>query len=193
MLTGGYQNGLWIQDAKGYSIRSGYHWLQGMHPPVQWYRDVWGGWILPKHSMVGWLIKLEALNTREKLFNLGICDSALCVLCEETTESHAHLFTACKFSTQILGELEKWLQLQLYGTHGRYSKMQHKVCSMAWLAFCYVIWTERNNNRIGLQVKRPALVLKYLIQIIRGRIQNLLPPMVNSTDAQWLLNLDIKC
>ncbi|XP_074278291.1 uncharacterized protein LOC141601881 [Silene latifolia] len=192
-LSGGYQNGLWIHDAKGYSIRSGYDWLQGMHPPVQWYKDVWGGWIVPKHSMVGWLIKLEALNTREKLYRHGISDSDMCVLCEEDTESHAHLFTSCQFSTQILRELENWLHLQVQGPHGNYSKMQRKVCSMAWLAYCYVIWTERNNNRIELQVKRPSLVLKHLIQVIRGRIQNLLPPRVKSTDAQWLISLDIKC
>ncbi|XP_074300545.1 uncharacterized protein LOC141631824 [Silene latifolia] len=142
--------------------------------------------------MVRWLIKLEARNTREKQYRLGISDSDLCVLCEEDTESHAHLFTACKFSLKILRELEKWLQLQVHVPHGNYSKMQHKVCSMAWLPYCYVIWTERNNSRIELQVKRHALVLKHLIQAIRGRIQNLLPTRVNSTDAQWLLSLDIK-
>ncbi|XP_074298804.1 uncharacterized protein LOC141629746 [Silene latifolia] len=183
MLAGGFKNGLWTAYAKGYSIKSGYHWLQGMHPPVKWYRDVWGGWIVPKHSMVGWLIKLEALNTREKLFRMGICDTDLCVLCEATTESHAHLFAECKFGTQIMVELEKWLHMRLSGSHVRYSKLQRRVCSRARLSFCYVIWTERNSNRIELQVKRPALVLRYLKQLIRGRIQSLMPQKVAYNDA----------
>ncbi|XP_074266945.1 uncharacterized protein LOC141590239 [Silene latifolia] len=143
--------------------------------------------------MVGWLIKLEALNTREKLYKHRISDSDLCILCEEETESHAHLFTSCQFSKQILSELENWLHLQVHGSRGNYYKMQRKVCYMAWLAYCYVIWTERNNSRVELQVKRPSLVLQHLIQIVRGRIQSLLPSRINSTDAQWLSSIDIKC
>ncbi|XP_074290439.1 uncharacterized protein LOC141617156 [Silene latifolia] len=48
----------------------------------------------------GWLIKLEALNTREKLFRIGISDTDSCVLCDDDKESHKHLFTECAFSCQ---------------------------------------------------------------------------------------------
>ncbi|XP_074315297.1 uncharacterized protein LOC141651485 [Silene latifolia] len=63
-LASGFQGNSWIASAGDYSIRAGYHWLQGVHPPVQWYHDLWDSWILPKHAFVGWLIHRQALNTR---------------------------------------------------------------------------------------------------------------------------------
>ncbi|XP_074277824.1 uncharacterized protein LOC141601436 [Silene latifolia] len=55
-LASGFQGNSRIASAGDYFIRAGYHWLQGGHPPVQWYHDLWDSWILPKHAFVGWLI-----------------------------------------------------------------------------------------------------------------------------------------
>ncbi|XP_074305175.1 uncharacterized protein LOC141640185 [Silene latifolia] len=93
-------------------ISSGYvnnHW--GGHPSVGWYKDVWDDWCVPKHSIICWLIKQEALNTREKLFRLQISDSNRCVICEDGIETHEHLFSRCKYSEQIKEQLESWLQI----------------------------------------------------------------------------------
>ncbi|XP_074299013.1 uncharacterized protein LOC141630018 [Silene latifolia] len=75
LISSGYVNNHWIHDPKGYNIKSGYGLLQGGHPSVGWYKDVWDAWCVPKHSIICWLIKQEALNTREKLFRLQISDS----------------------------------------------------------------------------------------------------------------------
>ncbi|XP_074290977.1 uncharacterized protein LOC141617710 [Silene latifolia] len=72
-----------LASPNGYTVTSGYQWMQGAHPPVHWYKDVWDGWAIPKHSFIGWLIKHEALNTRVKLFSLGMCTTNRCVLCEK--------------------------------------------------------------------------------------------------------------
>ncbi|XP_074304929.1 uncharacterized protein LOC141639780 [Silene latifolia] len=43
LLSAGYMNNVW-QDARGYSVGSGYAWLQGVHPPVQWHKEIWDAW-----------------------------------------------------------------------------------------------------------------------------------------------------
>ncbi|XP_074319503.1 uncharacterized protein LOC141656489 [Silene latifolia] len=52
MLAAGYQGNQWISDARGYSIYAGYQWLQGSHPHVPWYKDVWDSWTIPKHCVI---------------------------------------------------------------------------------------------------------------------------------------------
>ncbi|XP_074306378.1 uncharacterized protein LOC141641622 [Silene latifolia] len=92
MLAAGFQGTQWLASPTGYTVASGYQWMQGAHPPVPWFKDVWDGWAIPKHSLIGWLIKHEALNTRAKLFSLGLCSTNRCVLCEKEEEGHGHLF-----------------------------------------------------------------------------------------------------
>ncbi|XP_074277417.1 uncharacterized protein LOC141601055 [Silene latifolia] len=61
---------LLVLDTNGYRI---------LHPPVHWYKDVWDNWNIPKQSVIGWLIQRKALNTRAKLFQLGISDTNRCM------------------------------------------------------------------------------------------------------------------
>ncbi|XP_074305894.1 uncharacterized protein LOC141641116 [Silene latifolia] len=130
VLAGGFHDNQWVIATRGYSVSSGYHWLRGPHPPVQWSKAVWDRWNIPKQAFIGWLIHREALNTRAKLHHLGLCDSDLCVLCERGVETYAHLFSECAFSSQILLAVEHWLQLCLFYPRQSYSKIQQKTCSI---------------------------------------------------------------
>ncbi|XP_074288572.1 uncharacterized protein LOC141613726 [Silene latifolia] len=113
ILNSGFVGGHWQSDARGYSIQSGYYWLQGPHPLVQWYNSVWASWNIPKHSLVGWMVKHQGLQLRDKLFQLQICDSNSCVTCEQAVETHDHLFGSCVYSSQITDGIERWLSLTL--------------------------------------------------------------------------------
>ncbi|XP_074278280.1 uncharacterized protein LOC141601872 [Silene latifolia] len=176
IMQAGYQNNFWVADPRGYSIRSGYHWLQGQHPPVQWYREVWDTWCVPKHSIIGWLIHHEALNTREKLFAIEVSESRRCVICE---------------SKRVMNGIENWLQVKLDGANPAYSAMQIKVCHMAKMACWYYVWMERNHCRLEGRLARPELLCADVKRLVRSRIQQLLPSVLLYADKRWLLQLGI--
>ncbi|XP_074301474.1 uncharacterized protein LOC141632868 [Silene latifolia] len=104
LLSGGYQGHHWNgqPNGTGYTVSSGYYWLQGTHPPVQWYSDVWSSWNIPKQAFIGWLVQGKALNTRVKLARLSLCSSNRCFLCEAAPESHEHLFTDYVYTSKVL-------------------------------------------------------------------------------------------
>ncbi|XP_074305379.1 uncharacterized protein LOC141640499 [Silene latifolia] len=144
ILEGGYQGNTWVASPGGYTVSSGYHWMQGSHPPVLWYKDVWDTWLLPKYSFIAWLIQRKALNTRVKLHRLGLCLSDHCVLCEVGKETHDHLFTECDYSARVIAGVEERLHLCFTGSNQIYSKLRKKTCRMARMVTCYMIWNERN-------------------------------------------------
>ncbi|XP_074299150.1 uncharacterized protein LOC141630188 [Silene latifolia] len=183
LFAAGYQNNHWIADPKGYSIKSGYLWLQGVYPPVNWYQVVWDSWCLPKHSFVGWLIKLEALNTRENLFKIGVSDTDKCVICEQWTEAHKHLFTECAFSSRIIVGLERWLQVQMGGNLSNFSRLQQQVCHLVLMAGWYNIWFERNRCRVEFSICRPDKVVNEVKKLVHMRVQGLVKGQVSQVDA----------
>ncbi|XP_074297209.1 uncharacterized protein LOC141627911 [Silene latifolia] len=81
-MAAGYLNNVWLQDPKGYSVASGYHWLHGKHPHVPWM----------------------------KMQQFGICSADQCVLCENGQETHEHLFDQCAYSRRVLQYVSHWLQ-----------------------------------------------------------------------------------
>ncbi|XP_074293035.1 uncharacterized protein LOC141619929 [Silene latifolia] len=189
-LNAGFVDNCWVADPKGYSVGSGYAWIQDQHPPVSWHSDVWDRWNIPKHAFIAWLIYHKALNTREKLHAHGISDSKDCVLCEDGTETHSHLFEDCLYSKCIMGQIENWLQLNLIPAR-RCSQLQQQVCRMAKLACWYTIWMERNNCRLNMQLTLPRNIVRELKRLIRARISQMLSCSVTSQDQHWLSRLDI--
>ncbi|XP_074314314.1 uncharacterized protein LOC141649525 [Silene latifolia] len=127
ILSGGFQGNQWVADPKGYSIGAGYQWLQGPHPPVDWYKDVWKGWNVPKQAFIAWLVCRKALNTRVNLLQMGVTVNDNCVLCEGGPENHCHLYIDCIYSQQVLAGLENWLQRKLTVNPGDCSKLQYQV------------------------------------------------------------------
>ncbi|XP_074296333.1 uncharacterized protein LOC141626381 [Silene latifolia] len=186
MLAGGFQDNQWVVAPRGYSVSSGYHWIRGPHPPVQWTKSVWDRWNIPKQAFVGWLIHRESLNTRAKLYHLGLCDSEFCVLCERGVETHAHLFSGCAFSSQILIAVEQWLQLQFLVPCQNYSKLQITICNMVKLACWYHIWIERNRCRLELNLRRPGAIANAIIDQMKSGLKQLVQLPVSSSDRLWL-------
>ncbi|XP_074289630.1 uncharacterized protein LOC141614781 [Silene latifolia] len=193
LLEGGYQNSSWIATPGGYSVGVGYQWLQGSHPHVYWYKDVWDTWILPKHSLIGCLIQKKALNTRAKIYQLGLCMSDRCVIFEVGEETHEHLFGDCVYSTQVIDCIEQWLCLHLNGPLTHYSKLQRKTCRMVRMDVYYMLWTERNKCRLKLQLSRPEHLVTTLKKQLHYRIVRNVPSVMRPTDCAWLSLLSIQC
>ncbi|KAL9243816.1 hypothetical protein vseg_017658 [Gypsophila vaccaria] len=95
---------------------------------------------ISKHRVIGWLIQRQALNTRAKLFQLGISDTKLCVLCEQDEETHLHLFQFCSYCLTVLNGVERWLKLPLTKQVRTCSTFKRKVWRVARMHCWYLIW-----------------------------------------------------
>ncbi|XP_074265942.1 uncharacterized protein LOC141588397 [Silene latifolia] len=191
MLATGYQGNEWISDVRGYSIRAGYQWLKGSHPPVPWYKDVWDSWTIPKHSVIGWLINRQALNTRDKLFHLGISGSNSCVMCDIEPETLAHLFPDCAYSKLVIKFLEHWLQMRLQTPPGHCPIVRRKVCRVVRLSCWYVLWMERNTCRVEMKIRRPELLASEIQKMAQLRIQQKFSSLVQQSGVNWVTSLGI--
>ncbi|XP_074304572.1 uncharacterized protein LOC141639314 [Silene latifolia] len=193
LLVGGYQDSCWTGSTGTYTISAGYHWLQEPHPPVLWHQDVWDPWVLPKHAFVGWLIYRAALNTRSKMFKLGLSVTASCVLCEMREETHDHLFWECAYSSQVLAGLEHWFQLKLTTPSSSMSKLQRRICRVVKMAAWYTLWMQRNNARLELTLCRPEKLVQQIQNLVHGRIVGKLNDFVMPRDCNWLSKINIRC
>ncbi|XP_010678138.1 uncharacterized protein LOC104893701 [Beta vulgaris subsp. vulgaris] len=75
-----YNNNNWLNGNKNYSIKEGYHWLQGPQEEVPWHYWVWNSANIPKHSFIAWLVALGKLKTRIVLAKAGICQTTMVVV-----------------------------------------------------------------------------------------------------------------
>ncbi|XP_074313708.1 uncharacterized protein LOC141648899 [Silene latifolia] len=169
-MDAGYVNYSWMPDPKGYSVGSGYLWLQGMHPSVPWYSEIWDNWCVPKHSFIGWLIKYEALNTREILYKPHLAATECCVLCEKVVKLICIFFSECPYSKQIIERIEDWLHLKLDQGIIQGTVLQKHTCRMAKLACWYHIWLERNKCRIKMKLTRPDYIVKEIQKLVHARL-----------------------
>ncbi|XP_074288465.1 uncharacterized protein LOC141613620 [Silene latifolia] len=190
MLATGFQGNRWLASPKGYTVTSGYQWMQGTHPPVHWYKDVWDGWATPKHSLIGWLIKHEALNTRVKLFSIGLCNTNRCVLCEKEEEGHGHLFGSCDYSSKVVAVLEDWLHINLSTVTG-ISKTQKKVYRVIDRALVCDLDGEKLDCRVDLKLRRPDIVADEIKATVKERLIHVVTRPVLVGDKDWLASLGI--
>ncbi|XP_074265715.1 uncharacterized protein LOC141588160 [Silene latifolia] len=184
LMSTGYVNNHWDHDPKFYSLKSGYGMFQGGRPSIGWHKDVWDICCVPKHSIISWLVHDDALNTREKLFRLKICDRNQCVLCENGVETHQHLFHGCNYGEQIKIQLDQWLQFK-FNTHCmELSELQVKVCKMVIVGFWYRLWLERNSCRIDQQLTYPERIVQELKRMIHARIKLEVDGMVLNANGE---------
>ncbi|XP_074302885.1 uncharacterized protein LOC141637220 [Silene latifolia] len=155
------------------------------------FKDVWNGWTVPKQALIAWLVCRKALNTRVKLFQMGVTVDDNCVLCERGHETHCHLFTVCVYSKKILAGLENWLQRKLIVSSGECSKLQYQVIRLTRIMYWYTIWMERNDCRLELKLRCPAQVIRSIEMHVEGRVKQKLKAVVQSRDRQWLASIDI--
>ncbi|XP_074267079.1 uncharacterized protein LOC141590381 [Silene latifolia] len=199
------EGGLGIKDARVWNIATVeklVNWIYikvdrlwvsldaGYTPPVQWFKEVWDVWVLPKHSFIGWLIKHEALNTRVKLYSLGLCETNRCILCEREEEEHGHLFGNCAYSSRIFSLVDDWLQVNLSTAIG-VSKLKKKAYRMIRMACWYAVWIERNQCRIDFKLRRPDHVADEVKLLVKTRLQRVAARPTLVGDRSWLERLGI--
>ncbi|XP_056685981.1 uncharacterized protein [Spinacia oleracea] len=96
--SGKLQSSEWLNKSR-YSIKEMYSDLSDSQPKVHWHNQVWNRISVPKHGFILWLYMLNRLNTKARLFRVGVCMDNLCAICGANEETILHLFYKCKFST----------------------------------------------------------------------------------------------
>ncbi|XP_074270920.1 uncharacterized protein LOC141594828 [Silene latifolia] len=182
------EGGLGIKNAGVWNVAS--VGKLGPHLPVQWNKEVWDPWNVPKHAFIGWLIQRKALNTRVKLAKFGVSLSDRCLLCENAAESHEHLFNDCVYSSMVIAGLEQWLHLTHNGRANR-SQNQIKICRMAKMAIWYNIWFSRNVCRLEQKVKRLDLLVKDIKAQVHQRFIQKIDRLLALKDRDRLSLLNI--
>ncbi|XP_074315309.1 uncharacterized protein LOC141651500 [Silene latifolia] len=134
-----FTTGLWNTSPPGYYVSSGYDLIWTHYPRVPWYKYTWNVWSVPKNTFINWLIVIEGLRLKDKLFQLGISQDAMCLVCGMADETHLHLFHQCQFIRRILGLVSVKLNIRfpLTGTLAwvyskPWSKIKKKVL-ISWI------------------------------------------------------------
>ncbi|XP_074317710.1 uncharacterized protein LOC141653760 [Silene latifolia] len=106
LMKARYTDGQWTANPRGYSIRNGYEWLRTQQPKQDWVSMVWSSWNIPKHAHIVWIIMHNGLNVKDKLCKIGYCTDDRCIICDSHFETQEHLFFYCRYSQQILKQME---------------------------------------------------------------------------------------
>ncbi|XP_076908208.1 uncharacterized protein LOC143564965 [Bidens hawaiensis] len=76
------------------------------------YKMRWNGWIPLKCNVLAWQAEIDRLPTRVELTKRGvILQDINYPLCGDSTESSAHLFTACIFALEVRDQVARWCRL----------------------------------------------------------------------------------
>ncbi|XP_074265486.1 uncharacterized protein LOC141587920 [Silene latifolia] len=180
--------------SKGYIVGEGYEMPRPKFQPVQWSKQVWNNWCIPKHQFVGWLIARQALQLKEKLFALGITADDTCILCGSDSETAVHLFQKCRYSSKIMdllaqmggfvlpqGDLLNWLG-QMQG-----SALRKGILLCLVQAIYCQIWIQRNKARIEGCILRPEIAFKLVIREVQLWVRSKIQPCIDIRDREWLV------
>ncbi|GJY08916.1 putative reverse transcriptase domain-containing protein [Tanacetum coccineum] len=169
---------------------------------VNWFRIMWFPHSIPRHLFHLWLVMQNSLKTQDKLrqWDVGIntdLNLLRCSLCNTQSDSHAHLFFECPYSSKVwklvrhLADMELVLPI-LYDIVDHIQPMASKRTArsifgkLILAASSYFVWLERN-NRLFKNVKRTPEELRDVI-MVTVRLKLLLFKFKNSANVISLLD-----
>ncbi|GJY66390.1 homeodomain-like protein [Tanacetum coccineum] len=144
---------------------------------VNWFRIVWFPHSIPRHL---WLVMRNSLKTQDKLrqWDVGIntdLNLLRCSLCNTQSDSHAHLFFECPYSSKVWKLVRHLADMELvppilYDIVAHLQSMANKRTArsifgkLILAASSYFVWLERN-NRLFKNVKRTPEELRDVIMV----------------------------
>ncbi|GKB29207.1 putative reverse transcriptase domain, reverse transcriptase zinc-binding domain protein [Tanacetum coccineum] len=147
---------------------------------VNWFRIVWFPHSIPRHSFHLWLVMRNSLKTQDKLrqWDVGIntdLNLLRCSLCNTQSDSHAHLFFECPYSSKVWKLVRHLADMELvppilYDIVDHLQPMANKRTArsifgkLILAASSYFVWLERN-NRLFKNVKRTPEELRDVIMV----------------------------
>ncbi|XP_020254117.1 uncharacterized protein LOC109831192 [Asparagus officinalis] len=141
---------------------------------VPWYKTVWGGLNVPKHSFISWLAIQNRLLTQDRLLKRGIISSNQCCLCTgQISESRDHLFFECTFSSYIWNSIMDWMnfkkkscnwnQVWNWFSSMRGKSLQVKLRRLVLTTTIYCIWRERNARLFTQKISTADHLIKVIM------------------------------
>ncbi|XP_039060369.1 uncharacterized protein LOC120204345 [Hibiscus syriacus] len=167
---------------------------------VSWHRLIWFPLHIPKHSLLAWMVLPDSLPTRDHLQRMGICSEGICINYNLFQESRDHIFFHCPLAAELWSSI-----LQLTGMNSSFMSWDDFIVSacstwkgkslitvllkLAWSAFIYFLWQERNNIIfLGHRRSVEALLeeIKNVVGIrLRGKSINRLDSINLSLCSAW--------
>ena len=195
----------WKFEGSKYSAATVWFKIRPKMEKKEWHRLVWSSLCIPKHAMITWMAILDRLPTMDRLLSWGLATDGNCKLCQIEPENRDHLFFGCSFSRGIWRTI-----LQLCGLNRRMvswteeldwamQKFKGKalisvVLRLAWRAFIYHVWRERNRRMHEQQPGDHDQLVEHIKNDIRLRLnglQNISNDLINYIICQnWGLQLD---
>ncbi|GJR06230.1 putative reverse transcriptase domain-containing protein [Tanacetum coccineum] len=172
------------RDANGvfsdFSVSRAWEAFRPRGNEVNWFRIVWFPHSIPRHSFHLWLVMRNSLKTQDKLrqWDVGIntdLNLLRCSLCNTQSDSHAHLFFECPYSSKVWKLVRHLADMELvppilYDIVAHLQSMANKRTArsifgkLILAASSYFVWLERN-NRLFKNVKRTPEELRDVIMV----------------------------
>ena len=143
---------------------------------VTWHKLLWWSLAIPKHTIIVWMVILNRLPTKDRLISRGIDMNGDCCLCQEELEAWDHIFFECNYSRSIWEML-----LSLYGINRVIENWSEKfqwtvqnlkrrnlastLLRVAWRAFIYSVWKERNGRLHSNTARNNLQVLEAIKEV----------------------------
>lgn len=102
-----------ISNMTHQSIKVVYDRIVGSQERVTWDKLVWNRLSTPKHIFIMWLAIQRKQQNSEKLQQIGVSNSNLCLICGNGAENHSHLFFNCMFNTKCQKQIRSCLGIHI--------------------------------------------------------------------------------
>ncbi|KAE8729631.1 hypothetical protein F3Y22_tig00003480pilonHSYRG00012 [Hibiscus syriacus] len=152
--------------------------IREKHIKVPWHKVVWFPLHIPKTSMITWMAIHDRLPTRARLSRMRIQTDELRVFCKEEIQTRNHLFTDCHFAKALWNSILQRTHLRKphmsWETQLDWSCREWKgkslistVLRIAWNAYIYFIWEERNRRIFQNRNREMEQLLKNIKEQVR--------------------------
>ncbi|PKU79643.1 Putative ribonuclease H protein [Dendrobium catenatum] len=151
------------------------------HSVVSWHRFVWHKHSSIRFSSFGWLAVKNGLKTADNLFKREIMMNNSCIFCQDSRESHSHLFFECDFSFRIMILLIPQSQTLLFRPNllqtfefveeiSDSNEMLYFYCLMI-NSTIYYIWRARNDMIFGNFIQCQTTVSRKIKKAIAAKLE----------------------
>lgn len=190
---------IWQLNPDGeFTIQSAWNHWRSKFDKVVWHKLIWGPNSIPRVSFIVWMAIHERLNTGDRLQLFGLVPSSVCPFCQQSNENHSHLFFDCLFTAKIWHAIKtkcnvnwpdlKWPHIIPFATNETKRKsLRSTIIKLAMLCSVYLIWIERNNRIFNQELKPEEVIVKSIVQMVRGRLLSI-TSLPRSAGDEWFLS-----
>ena len=196
--------GTWKYTENKYSVTKVWNEIRQKENKVSWHRLLWSNFVIHRHAVIVWMALLNRLPTLDRMVAWGLNVSRTCRFCQQAMETRNHLFFGCSYSKEVWKAVLQLCGLQRdvhdWSTELNWAIKKLKgrslltiILRVAWRAFLYCIWRERNQRICRQRVGTVSSIVEQIKSIVRiklSKMHNVTGELVNRSLCQhWGLNI----